>query len=810
MKHMNRPTQASGFVLIEALVALLIIAAGLLGIAKITSLSLVSSGDSRGRAVAIQLAEQQLESMRNSITQSGYNTSMGSTPSYPVSGIGDSYNVATTVSQVSATSTTSYQVNVAVTMTDLFGGRIGLTSNPTVTASSVITWDNPSLSRETPNPQGSGNGSTSTLKTPTGIALPGDQSTVDCSGNKCQSTGNGDGLKIKQDSTTGETQLVNSSNQLLLYLPPGVNGAFQLFTVISGNVYVDQAVNGFSMSLSDLTVRLSSQGYCATFIPTSPTPNNVQNDGSLRTSSNSNTVYTFVSYTCYVGKSWYGNIGIWNGGNQTPKICVGDPSFNVSNAGLVAATAVEGNVRSYRGFEPSTGGTCTSANTSGCLSAGVLDNTTYPSSGKPQPSSYPTVYSVTANSTADHFTQHFLVTKSNQSCTSRTALVSPASSGPFYQNAGGYFCISPDDTGGTGVCPATWPNFTAPGTTTTYYTVTVTLAGTGTGTVTTNAGTLTCANSTCTGSFADGTTLTLTPSATAGSTFASWGGACSGTSTCTLTISGADQSATATFNVTGGNELTVIVSGLGSVASSPTGISCSSNSTCNANYASSQTVTLTATPISGNVFSGWSGAVGGTCSGTTNPCTVSMSQVQSVTAMFSATYALTVTNTSTKITGTTYSGTVTSNTGGINCGATCSATINSGTSVTLTAAPGTATSVGWTGPCTGSLTSTTCSFTMSSAQNVTATFYPSTCSTSISGGGISTTGGTFTITNNTTSTTNPSGDSCSKSNGNNANYSCTLADTGGSSVTISYTVNSTTVKNTVTTNCQGISNVNLQ
>jgi phosphoesterase family protein/List-Bact-rpt repeat protein len=65
-------------------------------------------------------------------------------------------------------------------------------------------------------------------------------------------------------------------------------------------------------------------------------------------------------------------------------------------------------------------------------------------------------------------------------------------------------------------------------------------------------------------------------------------------------------------------------------------------------------------------------------------------------------------------------GTVTSNDGSINCGATCSANFNDGTAVTLTATPAAGSIfAGWGGACSGT---TTCSVTMNAAQAVTATF----------------------------------------------------------------------------------------
>jgi hypothetical protein len=65
-------------------------------------------------------------------------------------------------------------------------------------------------------------------------------------------------------------------------------------------------------------------------------------------------------------------------------------------------------------------------------------------------------------------------------------------------------------------------------------------------------------------------------------------------------------------------------------------------------------------------------------------------------------------------------GAVSSNPAGINCGATCSASYSSGTSVTLTAATASnSTFAGWSGACSGT---GACTFTMAQARAVTATF----------------------------------------------------------------------------------------
>ena len=78
------------------------------------------------------------------------------------------------------------------------------------------------------------------------------------------------------------------------------------------------------------------------------------------------------------------------------------------------------------------------------------------------------------------------------------------------------------------------------------YTLTVTKSGTGNGTVTSTSPGINC-GSTCTASYTEGTNVTLTALADAGSTFVGWsGGGCSGTGPCTISLN-SDTTITASF-----------------------------------------------------------------------------------------------------------------------------------------------------------------------------------------------------------------------------------------------------------------------
>ncbi len=88
--------------------------------------------------------------------------------------------------------------------------------------------------------------------------------------------------------------------------------------------------------------------------------------------------------------------------------------------------------------------------------------------------------------------------------------------------------------------------------------LTVSKAGTGSGTVT---GTGISCGSTCRATYASPTSVTLTATASSGSTFAGWSGACNGTSpTCTVAVNGA-QAVTATFTASPVGNCTAVSGG---------------------------------------------------------------------------------------------------------------------------------------------------------------------------------------------------------------------------------------------------------
>ena len=122
-----------------------------------------------------------------------------------------------------------------------------------------------------------------------------------------------------------------------------------------------------------------------------------------------------------------------------------------------------------------------------------------------------------------------------------------------------------------------------------------------------------------------GLSVTLVARSTAGSRFAGWKGACSGTAPCVVRLDAA-RSVVASFGA-GTFRLTVGVGGQGKVSSSPAGVTCPSR--CSASFKAASNIRLRASASPGFVFSGWTGS----CRGKTT-CVVKLNGNRAVRATF--------------------------------------------------------------------------------------------------------------------------------------------------------------------------------
>lgn len=251
-------------------------------------------------------------------------------------------------------------------------------------------------------------------------------------------------------------------------------------------------------------------------------------------------------------------------------------------------------------------------------------------------------------------------------------------------------------------------------------TLALNFAGNGRGTVTfTPAGSLASCTANCANRYAPDTVVVLTASSTSTSYFGGWSGACSGTSSCTVTMSAARE-VWATFQAISSGPpqaltLTTAGSGAGAITVSADGLTRSCTGTCTLNFGRDTMVTLTAAPGPGVALASWSGA----CRGRKASCVVRMSGPRSVTAAYSTlpVYAVNYTKAGTA------DGTIDVEAAGstMSCAANCAPSLPAGTAIRVTARPAAGKSFGgWSGVCRGMKAS--CSFTLRSSARLSAVF----------------------------------------------------------------------------------------
>ena len=227
-----------GFVLIEALVALLIIAFGVVAITQLQVLSLFGSSEAKARSEAMALSQVKLESLRNLVEKSKFTGDPMTSSESPVSAAGQyaSYSMTWTV-----TAPTGGLEQRLLTLNTSWTDSKGVAQ--AIVLNSVIAWDDPSLQASASAGLGG------TLISPTGAAKRMEKTIPGQSG-------------VYTDPSSKKTYLLDNSGKVLIYLDP-VNGEAQKFATITGKIFFDQnAGNNKIPSSTNVRVRLSSEGEC--------------------------------------------------------------------------------------------------------------------------------------------------------------------------------------------------------------------------------------------------------------------------------------------------------------------------------------------------------------------------------------------------------------------------------------------------------------------------------------------------------------------------------------------------------------------
>lgn len=359
--HCEINRRQRGVTLLEALVALVVLSLGLLGIAKLNAYLVATAGQSKARMEAMALAEQKFEELRNQILETEqYKTVFTSAnfALYSQTTMDDSAKVkcndaaqsdsppgllaSYTRSWCSLGTSMKNQVLIYVVWKDAANVK------QSVALQSVIAWDSPLKSVAFASEQG--NPVAGTFATPpTGHAYVGSGTSTDDSGTVPDSNAQ----KIKIQHSGGIYRLVNiDTNAVLL-----TSTTDETFSIIKGRVYIDQAIYSSNqnnsgsgkVSVSDIFIALSDAAYCI-----KETDYGATTDFSVvhQLPASGAAKYYYFEYTCYVGAGWYGNVGILRtdvAGNKE-RVCLGDPA--VSDGVTISTSrrpALSAN-RMYRGY----------------------------------------------------------------------------------------------------------------------------------------------------------------------------------------------------------------------------------------------------------------------------------------------------------------------------------------------------------------------------------------------------------------------------------------------------------------------------
>lgn len=431
---------ARGITLMEALIALLVISLGMLGIARFYGDIIASTGSSKARVEALQVAETAIDTLRAQAMGQAACAVVGGLgmTSTTVPGVNAEFTRQTTVTPNQTLNPTAFLVDVRVSWQD--PKVVDPNLQPLVRLSSEIACDNPRASVDLVDGSSGGGG----LKaSPTGDARMGGDTSYDPSdlqdllddgkGNKF-ADGTTDGTIILLTDDGQRRELIDAATGQVLLTIDGKGGATPSeFSTISGRVYVE----GNSPSPGVVRMIISAVGYCAINEPT----NNV-----LPANATGSAVkYRFLQYQCYVGAGWYGSIGIFrtDGMGNNDRICQGDPDEEEPTTAKSTSRHPQLSViRTYRGFKQ--------------IGLDAESNPTYTSVGI---------------GSGDGHTEHdFLLVRitgqpKDSDCLAQLKLTPTpyvAGASEFFNNPGRMVCltegrVNPNDSNNLYACPDMWP-----------------------------------------------------------------------------------------------------------------------------------------------------------------------------------------------------------------------------------------------------------------------------------------------------------------------------------------------------------------
>ncbi|WP_371186426.1 prepilin-type N-terminal cleavage/methylation domain-containing protein [Thalassotalea maritima] len=312
-----------GFGLIEVLVALAIMAFGLMTMAAFHITVINESSTSKNRAEALAIAQQRIEQMRNytdlAVSQADFHQLFPIVTEFANQATHQGTNTLFTRQEMILANDAVKTITVQVLWQDASGQQ------EQVELSTEFAYKSPGLAGDADMSQAIG----PLVRSATGRARLGKGEVTEeeiASGKVVYSNGDTTGLLDRGD---GDLRLTSDNDVVLTLedaceLDDGIrtNEPCTGFVEISGRVYIDRAET--SVSVGGVHVIASDAAYCQRYYTAS-------NGDAVAVTADTNSAlstatgnYDYFDYTCYLGGGWHGNVGVMIDGPEWA--CMGDPN----------------------------------------------------------------------------------------------------------------------------------------------------------------------------------------------------------------------------------------------------------------------------------------------------------------------------------------------------------------------------------------------------------------------------------------------------------------------------------------------------
>ncbi|MEH6576696.1 MAG: hypothetical protein V7731_06415 [Amphritea sp.] len=332
-----------GIALVEVIIALFVMGFGLVALAMFSNGLFAESGQVKAKTEALQLAQQEIEQLREEAASSGLSTINGDGGS-SITGVNASYTLVSTLAFVpDATDPEHATINVVVNWTDKQG-------NQSVSLNSFIAASDADALGGLVAGGLEGGG---LVDSPDGSATYGEDGEV-VSGDATPISGDNEipeGTKLYEDGDV--YKLTDEEGNVLL------KNSSDNFSRVTGRVYIDVGY----LDESVVQVIPSDTGVCRKTLKTETTTTTVDGEAVTVTTFptdvrevnalDSSLLYTYFTYTCFFGSGWYGNIGIVRSdtAHTNDRSCGGDPEESDDGTDLSRHPQLMA-TRTFRGYTP--------------------------------------------------------------------------------------------------------------------------------------------------------------------------------------------------------------------------------------------------------------------------------------------------------------------------------------------------------------------------------------------------------------------------------------------------------------------------